>query len=58
MKATNAHQYPYYTTHRRTPSRYPNSSEILDIRNKIIDSLLAAAITFGVVAILFFLLIL
>lgn len=58
MKASNTQQYPYYVSHRRTPNRYPNSAEILDIRNRIVDSLLTAAITVGVVAILFFLLIL
>ncbi len=58
MKATNVKQYSYYTAHRGTPSRYPNCSKILDLRGKIIDGLLAGAITVAVVAILFFMLIL
>ncbi len=58
MKATNVKQYSYYTAHRGAPSPYPNSAKFLDIRSKIVDGLLAGAITMGMIAILFFLLIL
>lgn len=58
MKATNAQQYSYYTARQGTPNRYPNSASIQYIQNKIVDALLAAAITVAMVAILFFLVVL
>lgn len=58
MKSNTMNRYSYYACHRGTPARYPNCAKTGDIRNKIVDSLLAAAITVAVVAIVMFLLVL
>lgn len=58
MKTNTMNRYSYYACHRGTPDRYPNCASMRDIRNKIVDTLLAAAITVAVVAVVLFLLVL
>lgn len=58
MKTNTMNNVSYYTYHRRTPDRYPNCAKIYDIRGKIVDALLAAAITIGLVAVVLFLIVL
>lgn len=56
MKATCIHSYNYAC--RRPARRYPNSASRRYYLEKLLDTVLAAAITVAVVAILLFLLIL
>lgn len=56
MKATAMRSYNYYATRNRTPSRYPNAAGNRFCVQKLVDLLLAAAITVAVVTILLFLL--
>lgn len=58
MKTNTVNRYSYYACHRGTPARYPNCADMGDIRNKLLDALLAAAITVAVVAVVLFLLVL
>lgn len=56
MKATAIRSYNYYASRNRTPNRYPNAASNRFSAQKLVDFLLAAAITVSVVAILLFLL--
>lgn len=56
MKATAIRSYDYYAF-RRSRQRYPNGRERRPFLEKLVDSLLAAAITLAVVVILLVLLI-
>lgn len=58
MKATYMHPCNYYACHRGTARRYPNSAGRRYFLEKLLDTVLAAAITVAVVAILLFLFIL
>lgn len=59
MKTNTMKQYNYYAYHRTTPAKYPNSRSTLnDLRNRIVDSLLAAAISLAFVVVVLFLLVL
>lgn len=59
MKTSTMNRYNYYACHRGTPAKYPNSrSTAGDLRNRIVDSLLAAAISLAFVVVVLFLLIL
>ena len=56
MKANTANRYSYYACHRPTPSRYPNSVKTRSLWDRLLDTLLGAAITVAFVAIALFLL--
>ncbi len=56
MKVTAMRSYNAYAARRRTPSRYPNAAEHRFSLEKLVDFLLAAAITVAMVTILLFLL--
>lgn len=56
MKATAMRSYNPYAARRRAPSRYPNAAEHRFSLEKLVDFLLAAAITLAMVTILLFLL--
>jgi len=58
MKATYMPPCSYYASRRGTPRRYPNSASRRYFLEKLLDTVLAAAITVAVVAILLFLFIL
>lgn len=58
MKATYMQPYNYCACRRSTPRRYPNSADRRYFWEKLLDTVLAAAITVAVVAILLFLFIL
>jgi len=58
MKATTAPRYNYYACRRTAPSRYPNAASRRYFWDKLLDTVLAAAITLAVVVILLFLLVL
>lgn len=57
MKTTAIRSYNYYAC-RRNPARYPNCASKRYVMEKFLDTLLAAAITVAVVAILLFLFVL
>ena len=58
MKANTNIRYSYNSYRQGTPRRYPNSASMQDIRNRIVDALLSAAITVAAVAVVLFLLVL
>ena len=57
MKATTARSYPY-CAYRRASCRYPNAASRRYFLERLLDTVLAAAITLAVVVILLFLLVL
>ena len=57
MKTTAIRSYNYYASH-RSANRYPNCASRRHIMEKLLDTVLAAAITVAVVAILLFLFVL
>ena len=59
MKTNTMNRYNYDACRRGAPAKYPNSrSTVNDLRNRIVDSLLAAAISLAFVVVVLFLLIL
>ena len=58
MKTKTMSRYNYYSAHRNSPVKYPNSATFRDIRDRIVDALLAAAISFGLISVVLFLLVL